>query len=170
MRAELIAVIDPGLIVGILAAIVAVLGFIMTNAMNRVERRSRTYADAISALVRFQNLPHRIRRRSDSSDATRAIIGEHVRNVQEALSYHVVLLRLDSPRVGAVFDELVRHTREEGVRYRHDAWASHPATSDADMVSAIRYDYHNEAELEKCIALMQRELSIIRTLRFRTRP
>jgi hypothetical protein len=119
--------------------------------MNRVERRSRIYADAISALVRFQNLPFRIRRRSDSSDATYAIVGDRVRDVQEALSYQVVLLRLDSPRVGAAFAELVRNTREEGLRYRHDAWASPPATSDADMSLAVSYDYHNEAELEKCI-------------------
>jgi hypothetical protein len=162
--------IDPSLVVGILAAVVAILGYTITHATNRVERRSRTYADAISALVQFQNLPHRIRRRSDGSDVTRALISEHVRNVHEALSYHVVLLRLDSPKVGAVFDELVKHTREEGARHRRDAWASHPATSDAEMANAIRYQYHNEAELEKCIALMQRELSIIRALRFRTRP
>ena len=162
--------IDPSLFVGILAAVVAILGYTITNAINRVERRSRIYADAILALVRLQNLPYRIRRRCDSTDATRALLSAQVRDAQEALSYHVVLLRLDSPRVGAVFDELVRHTRKEGAEYRRDAWASRPATRDADMCSVIRYDYHNETELEKCIVLMQRELSIIRALRFRGRP
>jgi hypothetical protein len=166
--------IDPTLVVGILAAVVAILGYTITNSMNRIERRSRIYANAISALVQFQNLPFRIRRRSDSSDATRTIVGERVRDVQETLSYHVVLLRLDSPRVGTVFAELVRNTRKEGVRYRHDAWASPPATSDADMSLVVSYEYHNEAELEKCIVLMQRELSTIRALSprlwFRARP
>ena len=167
--------IDPALVVGILAGVVAIFGYTITNAMNRIERRSRIYADAILALVQFQDLPFRVRRRSDSSDATRTIVGQRVRDVQEALSYHVVLLRLDSPRVGTVFAELVKKTREVGVRYRHDAWVSPPATSDADMSLVISYDYHNEAELEECIVLMQRELSIIRALSprarwFRARP
>ena len=156
--------INATLLVGLLAAVVAIFGYTITNAMNRIERRGRIYADAISALVQFQNLPFRIRRRIDSSGVTRAAIGERVREVQEALSYHVFLLRLNSPRVGAAFAELVKNTREEGLRYRHDAWASPPATKDTDMNLFISYDYHNEAELERCIVLMQRELSIVRVL------
>jgi hypothetical protein len=50
-------VIDPALVVGILAAVVAVLGYTITNAMNRVERRSRIYADAMLALVQFEIFP-----------------------------------------------------------------------------------------------------------------
>ena len=76
--------IDPALVVGILAGVVAIFGYTITNAMNRIERRSRIYADAILALVQFQDLPFRVRRRSDSSDATRTIVGQRVRDVQEA--------------------------------------------------------------------------------------
>ena len=49
--------IDPALVVGILAAVVAILGYTITNAMNRIERRSKIYADAMLALVQFENLP-----------------------------------------------------------------------------------------------------------------
>jgi hypothetical protein len=150
--------------VGLVAAVVAIFGYTVTNAMNRMERRSRIYADAISALVQFQGLPLRIRRRSDSDGATRSAVGERVREVQEALSYHVVLLRLDSPRVGAAFAQLVHNTREVGRIYRQEAWASPPASDDADMGLYLRYDYHNQVELESCITLMQRELSMIRAL------
>lgn len=167
--------IDPALVVGILAAVVAILGYTITNAMNRIERRSKIYADAMLALVQFENLPFRIRRRSDSSDATRTIVGQRVRDVQEALFYHTVLLRLASPRVGAAFKALVEKTREKGVRYRHDARTLPPATSDADMSLVISYDYETKDELDECIVLMQRELSIIRALSprarwFRARP
>jgi hypothetical protein len=162
-------VINPALVVGILAAVVAILGYAITNAMNRIERRSKIYADAMLALVQFENLPFRIRRRSDSSDATRTIVGQRVRDVQEALFYHTVLLRLASPRVGAAFKALVEKTREKGVRYRHDAWTLPPARSDADMSLEIRYDYKNKDELDECILLMQRELSIIRALSPRAR-
>ena len=161
--------IDPALVVGILAAVVAILSYTITNAMNRTERRSKTYADAMLALVQFQNLPFRIRRRSDSSDATRTVVGHRIRDVQEALFYHTVLLRLDSPSVGTAFAVLVEKTREKGVRYRHDAWTSPPATSDADMSLVISYDYENKEELDECIDLMQGELSIIRALSPRAR-
>jgi hypothetical protein len=89
---------------------------------------------------------------------------QRIRDAQETLSYHVVLLRLDSPKVGQAFDELARATREKGLQYRRDAWAASPATEDADMNLAISYKYDNEWELEKCILLMQRELSLLRSL------
>jgi hypothetical protein len=73
-------------------------------------------------------------------------------------------MRLESPRVGSVFAELVAKTREHGRQYRRDAWAASPATKDTDMNTDLRYSYDNEMELEKCISLMQGELSVTRIL------
>lgn len=152
------------LIVGIVAALVAICGYMLTSAMNRIERRSKIYADAILALIRFQELPYRIRRRPDSTNETRTAIYQRIRDAQETLSYYVILLRLDSPKVGKAFGELVEATRQIGLQYRREAWAAPPATKDEDMNLAIRYRFDNEVELEKCIALMQHELSILRIL------
>jgi hypothetical protein len=55
-------------------------------------------------------------------------------------------------------------TRKIGLQHRRDAWAASPATKDEGMNLAISYKYDNEPELEICIALMQHELSILRTL------
>jgi hypothetical protein len=152
------------LVVGIIAALVAICGYTITSAMNRIERRSKVYADAILAVIRFQELPYRIRRRPDSGNETRAAIYQRIRDTQETLSYYAVLLRLDSPKVGKAFGELVKATREIGLQYRRDAWAAPPATKDEDMNLPISYKYENELELEKCIARMQQELSILRIL------
>jgi len=150
------------LIVGIIAALVAVGGYTITSATNRIERRSKIYAEAILALIRFQELPYRIRRRPDSTSETRAALYQRIRDTQETLSYYVVLLWLDSPRVGKAFDELTKATRRIGLQYRREAWTAPPATKDEDMNLAISYKYESELGLEKCTALMQRELSMLR--------
>jgi predicted permease len=61
------------LLTSISAAIVALIGFLLNQIALRNERRSRVYAEALSAVFEFQELPYRIRKRASSEDSSAII-------------------------------------------------------------------------------------------------
>jgi hypothetical protein len=63
------------LLTSISAAVVALIGFLLNQIALRNERRSKVYAEALSAVFEFQELPYRIRKRASSEDSS-AIIAQ----------------------------------------------------------------------------------------------
>jgi hypothetical protein len=66
------------LLTSISAAIVALIGFLLNQVALRNERRSRVYAEALSAVFEFQELPYRIRKRAASEDSSAMIAQKSV--------------------------------------------------------------------------------------------
>jgi hypothetical protein len=58
------------IIAALIAAAVATFGYVITARAKLLEDRRKTYAEALAAVHAYQELPHRIRRRPDSSPAT----------------------------------------------------------------------------------------------------
>jgi hypothetical protein len=150
---------------GVLAALVAVVGYLMNQFATRNERRSRVYAEALSAVFEYQELPYHIRKRTaDPSSA--CAIGQKISDIFERLSFYQTWMLLESPTVGDAYLALVRRTQAEGGPHRAHAWQADPAESGGDFHFADPvYPYDNEPERKLCILAMQREMAPLTILR-----
>lgn len=130
----------------------------------RNERRSRVYAEALSAVFEFQELPYRIRKRASSEDSS-AIIAQKISDVFIRLDFYRALLLLESSTVGIAYADLVHQTQAQGDSYRADAWKHPVAAHGHDFhFAAFEYPYDNRPEQDLCMLAMQREMRLINVL------
>ena len=61
-------------VAAIIAALVAVVGYAVTQFANRQDRKAKTYAEALAAVTEYQELPYLVLRRAASDAATRAAL------------------------------------------------------------------------------------------------
>ncbi len=152
------------LLTSISAAIVALIGFLLNQIAVRNEKRSRVYAEALSAVFEFQELPYRIRKRASSEDSS-AIIAQKISDVFVRLDFYRALLLLESSTVGIAYADLVHQTQAQGDSYRADAWKHPVAAHGHDFHFAVfEYPYDNRPEQDLCMLAMQREMRLINVL------
>ena len=153
------------LLTSISAAAVALIGYLLNQVAVRNERRSRVYAEALSAVFEFQELPYRIRKRVASEDSS-AVIAQKISDVFVSLDFYRALLLLESSTVGIAYAELVHQTQAQGDSYRADAWNHPVAAHGHDFHFAVHeYHYDNRPEQDLCMLAMQREMRLINVLR-----
>jgi hypothetical protein len=87
-------------IAAIIAAAVATFGYVITARAKLLEDRRKTYAEALAAVHAYQELPHRIRRRPNSSQTILDGLGTVISDIQRDLDFYKSLLYLDSPNSG----------------------------------------------------------------------
>lgn len=146
------------LITGVIASLVAVVGYLINQASIRNERRSRVYAEALSAVFEYEELPYRIRKRT-AEEGSSAAIAQRISDVFERLSFYQAWMNLESPAVGSAYLDLVRKTQALGGLHRDDAWKTPPASKDTDFhFPKPTYIYENERELDLCMLVMQHEM------------
>lgn len=141
-----------------IAGLVALIGYMMTQAANRRERKSRLYAEALSAVREYQELPYRVRRRPSSDNKTRAELGAQISAVMTKLGFYVRFLQLDSHEVGIAYTDLVNQVRRMGGPYRSQAWRASLVASDEEM-PLVKYPYETEPEMSLCLKAMRHELA-----------
>lgn len=150
-------------VVAAIAAVTALVGYMVNGRLNRINAKARYYADALAAVERYKQLPYIIYRRHDSTVQTRAELATMIGETQAALAFHRGWLELDSPVVGAAYSNLVEKIRERNSRYGRQAFESTPCT-DADIESvrtAVDFVYNSYPEKVKCIIAMRRELRFV---------
>ena len=128
------------LLTSISAAAVALIGYLLNQVAVRNERRSRVYAEALSAVFEFQELPYRIRKRAASEDSS-AVIAQKISDVFVRLDFYRALLLLESSTVGIAYADLVHQTQAQGDSYRADAWKRPVAAHGHDFHFAV-HEYH----------------------------
>jgi hypothetical protein len=147
------------LLAAIIAGSVAVVGYLITQSANRRERKSKLYAEALSVVREYQELPYRVRRRPASDSVTRAELGEQISSVMTKLGFYLRWLQIDSHEVGVAYADLVEQVRRFGGPYRSKAWQESLIASDKDMPE-VKYPYDADAEMRLCLLAMRRELSV----------
>jgi hypothetical protein len=153
------------LLTSISAAAVALIGYLLNQVAVRNERRGRVYAEALSAVFEFQELPYRIRKRVASEDSS-AVIAQKISDVFVSLDFYRALLLLESSTVGIAYADLVHQTQAQGDSYRADAWNHPVAAHGHDFHFAVHeYHYDNRPEQDLCMLAMQREMRLINVLR-----
>ena len=95
------------LLAAIIAGSVALFGYSLTQVSNRWERKRKVYAEALSAVREYEELPYRIRRRPSSDDETRARLGDQISEAYIKLRFYLAWLEIDSVVVGTAYADLV---------------------------------------------------------------
>jgi hypothetical protein len=164
------------LIVALIAAVVAILGYVINQLQIHQERRARVFAEALAAALDYIQMPYIIGSRSmpsqdfDPKDrtmaevATRREIGNRLRDVQAKLYFHQSLIQLESVQVAKAYNRLVLQARLTGSVARKEAWKKPPIASDENFTIQWSFRFPSvEDAWRDCIMAMRRRLG----LRFR---
>jgi hypothetical protein len=163
----------------IIAAVVAVTGYMLTQAQARRERRDREFADALAAVEEYLEAPYRIRRRQAATPEAREALTSALSGLQARIALHRAWLQVEAPAVGRAYEALVSAAealvsaaRSEAGAQMAEAWNAAPLTSDTDMNLKVAYPHpDSDAERAKVIAAMRQHLrfrpdaAVLRALR-----
>jgi hypothetical protein len=147
------------LFTAVITGVVAVIGYFLTQRANRHERKSKVYAEAIQAIIRYEEIPYKVRRRSSCGAEVRAELGREISDTIGTVAYYCSLLEIESPQVGEAYRKLFYLTRDQEHAFRNDAWKLPVIQRDEEMAEELRYRFNNEEELRRCVEAMRHELS-----------
>lgn len=148
------------IIAALVAALVAVAGYMLTQTRARLERRAKIFADALAAVEEYLEAPYRIRRRQATPEAREALTSA-LSDLQVRIAFHRAWLQVEAPAVGQAYDILVSAARSEAGIQMTQAWNSAPLTSDTDMNLKVAYQHpDSDAERAKVIAVMRNDLRL----------
>ncbi len=123
--------------VPVIAALIAASAALFTLAVNQrqaaQDRRRKAFADALTAVERYAELPYRIRRRQGSDPDIRDRLSALVHDVQQDILFHRSWLRIQAPRVAEAYDSLVNVARQEAGAAMAEAWQKPPIEKDEEM-------------------------------------
>ncbi len=137
-RAKQVSNVQSVLIsVPVIAALIAASVALFTLAVNQrqaaQDRRRKAFADALTAVERYAELPYRIRRRQGSDAGVRDRLSALVHDVQQDILFHTSWLRIQAPRVADAYDSLVNVARQEAGVAMAEAWQKPPIGEDEEM-------------------------------------
>jgi hypothetical protein len=136
-----------------------VIGFGVTSAQSRRERRAQTYADSIRAVSEYLEGPYRVARCHNNA-AERAAISTDISAVQARIDAHMVLLRLHAHTcVADAYDAYVASARVEAGRQMTAEWDKPPAKKHRDMNVRQSFDRStSSAKKADLLDAMKRDL------------
>lgn len=146
-------------IAALIAAVVAVAGYMLTQAQTRRERRAKEFAQALAAVEEYLEAPYRIRRRQAATPEARDALTNALSDLQARIAHHRAWLHVEAPAVAQAYDALVAAARSEAGVQMIEAWNTAPPTKDADMNLKVAYQHpSSDDERAKVIALMRQNL------------
>jgi hypothetical protein len=148
------------IVAALIAAVVAVAGYMLTQAQARRERRGREFAQALGAVEEYLEAPYRVRRRQAASPEARDAITGALSDLQARIAHHRAWLYVEAPAVARAYDALVAAARAEAGAQMTEAWQSAPLATDADMNLKVAYRHpDSDAERDRVIEAMRQNLS-----------
>jgi hypothetical protein len=150
------------LIVAVIAAGTALTGYLVNSALSRRLERARHYADALTAVEKYKQVPFTYKRRHNGTEETRAELANMLGDIQVTLAFYRRWLELDSPAVGVAYNRLVDKVRLKNREFREDALSSPPVKNDIDIEIGTPYKSDSRAELDECIVFMRQELRLFK--------
>lgn len=147
----------------LLGGVIAVAGAVVTAALTyglnqraaRRERQSTAFAEALSAIEDYAELPYRIRRRPGTPSA-RHELTEEISQIQSRIAFHQAWLCIETPSVARSYEELVRTAKAQAGKQMKQAWLESATRKDAQvsLVEAFPRDEINAAR-GRCIGAMR---------------
>ncbi|MEV7590927.1 hypothetical protein AB0O42_11665 [Streptomyces sp. NPDC089922] len=146
------------LIVPVIALVGVYITFTLNQRAARRERRSRTFAEALTAVEEYLEMPYRIRRRPTSPDARRELTDE-ASSLLARMAFHHAWLQIEASAVAEPYAALVAAARSEAGAHMSEAWQEPPIDTDSGMNLGTAYsrDRSNTARAT-CIRVMRRHL------------
>jgi hypothetical protein len=145
------------LLAAMTAAVVALVGYWLTNRVKRLDAKAEAYAKALAAIEAYKTLPYRIRRRAGTEDST-AELRHLISDVQQEIAFYRRWLALESMEVGLAFQVLADKVMDVGADWRREAWKKGPAVSDDGIDFVDGYEYQDQWEQLACIDAMRKDL------------
>lgn len=147
----------------VVVAVIAVLGsaitasvtYLLSQRAARRERAAKDFAEALSAVEDYAELPYRIRRRPGTPEA-RHQLTEEASRIQSRMAYHHALLQIEAPEVADEYRLLVRAVRSQAGRQMREAWREPVAGTDAGMNLTAGYPREEiDDARDACVAAMR---------------
>jgi hypothetical protein len=152
------------LIVGFSAALVALIGYLLSQSSDRRNAKANSYALALEAVKEFEELPYRIARRPASDGQTRADLGDKMSDAYVKLELYRAWTAIDSPLAGEAYSLLVSRDHKEVRPHIVQAWKFPVMSTDEHAPLNSHFDCDNAPEWDCCIRVMRRELSLFAPL------
>ncbi|MFF1511214.1 hypothetical protein [Streptomyces sp. NPDC058326] len=115
---------------------VALVGVYATYALNqraaRRERRAKTFAEALTAVEEYLEMPYRIRRRHNSPEARRDLT-DQVSSLLARMAFHHAWLQIEASAVAEPYAAFVSAARAEAGVHMSEAWRQPPIEADSGM-------------------------------------
>jgi hypothetical protein len=150
----------------LLAGIIAVAGALVSAALSyhlnqraaRRERQANVFADALTAIEEYAELPYRIRRRPGTPGA-RHELTEQISQIQSRIAFHRAWLGIEAPAVARSYENLVRAAKTQVGQQMKQAWREPVMTKDAQVSLGMAYprDEIDDAR-DRCLAAMREAL------------
>ncbi|MFJ5074910.1 hypothetical protein ACIP8Z_09940 [Streptomyces sp. NPDC088553] len=146
----------------LIVPVIALLGVYVTYVLNqraaRRERRAKTFAEALTAVEEYLEMPYRIRRRPDSPDARRELT-DQVSSLLARMAFHHAWLQIEASAVAEPYTVLVSAARSEAGVHMSEAWMQPPIQSDDGMNLGQAYPRDQSAAARAaCIEAMKSSL------------
>lgn len=156
--------IGPAVVAAAIAALVSIMTVIANGILQRRDRQRQLMAEAFEKVQAYREFIYIVRRRmpdsADNAVEDRARINNDLSQVQARLNALSALLKVESPRVGAVYAELVGHTRRIAGGYIRAAWSC-AATAEAGPMHITDVDLSALGELDAAyLAVVRAELAL----------
>jgi hypothetical protein len=152
------------LLVAAVAAMTALVGYLLNSAAGRRTERMRRYADALDAVERYQQLPYTFRRRHNETAEIRDELARMLADVQVTLAFHRRWLRMDAAELGDAYDALVDKIQLKNKTFRKEALTAPPAGTDVEIEISPGHQYDQAAERDECLRRMQKYLRLSRNI------
>jgi hypothetical protein len=149
-----------------LASAVALVGYLGSQRIQRVERRAQLFAQAIRAVDQLQELPYLIWRRSDSTPETVQRLGERQSDLLQDVRYFVNLLQIENLEVAKVYHLLARRVRRQMHANRRIAWEDPLIGSGRQLAEWPPFQIDIGPELQLCIDSMRAGISWTPSFRY----
>ena len=128
------SLVDSTLVAAVVAAAVALATLWWNSRRDRQDRQRQLFAEAFEACMLYREFPFIVRRRNaDDLVAERSRITSELSRLQVRLDSGKALLRVEAPRVGAAYEDLVRETRRVAGPKIRKAWDEPALAADADV-------------------------------------
>ena len=150
----------------LLGGVIAVAGAVMTATLTyglnqraaRRERQSNAFAEALSAIEDYAELPYRIRRRPGTSQA-RHQLTEQISSIQSRIAFHQAWLSLETPTVAQSYEELVRTAKAQAGEQMKEAWRESGVRKDKQVSLTKAYPREEiNAARGRCLDVMREAL------------
>jgi len=127
----------------------------------RRERQTNVFAEALTAIEDYAEMPYRIRRRPGTPGA-RHELTEQISQIQSQIAFHQAWLCIETPSVARSYEDLVRAAKTQAGNQMKQAWLEPATTEDAQVSLGTGYARDEiDAARGQCIEAMRDALGRI---------
>ena len=101
------------------------LTIILTRYFERNSERRKLYASAYKTILSWQEMLHRVRRRSNNEEENRKLINKF-HDLQEELDYYQGLISSESKLLGISYKRFVNSVKDKNRYLNQQAWEANP--------------------------------------------